>query len=40
MKHHLDGITGLNPLIEEDDYALKGYFGAGESGLGSSLACS
>jgi len=40
MKHHLDEITGLNPIIEEDDCTLKSHFGAGESSLGSSLACS
>ena len=40
VKHHLNRITRLTPLIEEDDCPLKGYFGGGESALGSSLACS
>jgi len=33
MKHHLDGITGPEPLIETDDCSLTGHIAAGESGL-------
>jgi hypothetical protein len=29
VKHHLNRITRLTPLIEEDDCPLKGYFGGG-----------